>query len=336
MRCSAVVLGSTLACALLLGGGAQSAHAGREIHVVVRGDSLWKLAEARGCTVAQLRAENGLEPDDPLIIGSEIVLPECYDPNALEHVVVAGDTLAAIAERYGTTVTALRDHNELDGSSIQVGQRLRLPADAGANSIRGGQSRGEVDDGSLRDPTQLPHSAAYYRRRVYRTFATEHLVAHTVRAVEGVRARRPGVHRLAIGDLSDEDGGPLSGHRTHQSGRDIDLGFYFRDVPPGYPDAFVPATRDNLDVDATWDLLEAFVSTARQPGGVELVYLDYEIQRLLYPAARRDGWTVEQLATVFEYPDGRGAPGRIVQHLWNHHDHLHLRVRCPPADAHCR
>ena len=78
------------------------------------------------------------------------------------------------------------------------------------------------------------------------------------------------------------------------------------------------------------------MNTADQPGGVELIYLDYDIQRLLYPAARRDGWTEEALVSVFEYPDGRGAEGRIVRHRWNHHDHLHVRVRCPPNDAGCK
>ncbi|WP_181234278.1 penicillin-insensitive murein endopeptidase [Enhygromyxa salina] len=317
-------------------GAAASAHAGGATHVVVKGDSLWKLAEAHGCTVAQLRKANDMTREDALVLGTEIRLPSCTGPKLREHVVVEGDSLEAIAARYATTVAALRKHNDLDSNLIRVGQRLRLPRDAGASLVRSGQSHGKVDDGRLEDPTQLPHSAAYYRRRLPRTYASEHLVAHTVRVVEAVRNQRPGVHRLAIGDLSAETGGPLTGHRTHQSGRDIDLGFYFVDAPASYPAEFVPATRENLDVAATWDLLEGFVRLADQPGGVALVYLDYDIQRLLYPAARRDGWTVEQLAEVFEYPDGRGADGRVVRHLWNHHDHLHVRFACPPGDASCR
>lgn len=105
--------------------------------------------------------------------------------------------------------------------------------------------------------------------------------------------------------------------------------------PEGYPENFVAATEDNLDADATWALVEQLVQTADQPGGVLLIYLDYDVQRLLYAAARRDGWTVEQLARVFEYPDGRKAKGRIVQHRWNHHDHLHVRFSCPPGDKSC-
>lgn len=330
--------GLTLAvlAAALLSGGASSARAGAATHVVVVGDSLWSLAEAHGCTVAQLREANGLTREDALVLGTEIKLPSCGGAELLEHVVVEGDSLEKIAAHYATSVAALRERNELDGNLIRIGQRLRLPKDAGATLVRGGQSHGKVDDGRLEAPTQLPHSAAYYRRRLPRTYASEHLVLHTVRVVEAVRKHRPGVHRLAIGDLSAEQGGPLIGHRTHQSGRDIDLGFYFLDAPPNYPDEFVPATPDNLNTDATWELLEGFVRTAKQPGGVALIYLDYEIQELLYPAARRDGWTPEQLAEVFEYPDGRGAAGRLVRHLWNHHDHLHVRFRCPPADTTCR
>lgn len=302
-------------------------------HVVEHGDTLWALAQTNGCTVAELRAANGFDRDDPLVLGDEIIVPRCAGEVAREHLVAKGETLSGIAERYELTLSELRAANRLDGNMIRVGQRLRLPKPKG--QARAGQSRGHVDEGTLHEPTQLPQNAAYYRRRLPRTYATAPLVRHTIRAVEAVRARWPEVHRLAIGDLSDADGGPLTGHRTHQSGRDIDLGFYFLDAPAGYPKQFAAGTGDNLDADRTWALLEGFVRTADEPDGVELVYLDYEIQRSLYAAARRDGWTVEQLARVFEYPDGRGASGRVVRHLWNHHDHLHVRFRCPPGDGTC-
>src|SRR4029450_8679153 len=34
---------------------------------------------------------------------------------------------------------------------------------------------------------------------------------------------------LLVGDLSREYGGPLAGHRSHQSGRDADVGFFVTD-----------------------------------------------------------------------------------------------------------
>lgn len=43
------------------------------------------------------------------------------------HAVASGDTLGAIADRYGTTVDMLRDANDIDGSMIRVGQQLLVP-----------------------------------------------------------------------------------------------------------------------------------------------------------------------------------------------------------------
>jgi membrane-bound lytic murein transglycosylase D len=43
------------------------------------------------------------------------------------HAVESGDTLGAIADRYGTTIGMLRDANNLDGSMIRVGEHLLVP-----------------------------------------------------------------------------------------------------------------------------------------------------------------------------------------------------------------
>lgn len=48
-------------------------------------------------------------------------------PQYKEHVVQQGDTLFNIAKRYGTTVDVLRQHNQLSGDQIQLGQILRIP-----------------------------------------------------------------------------------------------------------------------------------------------------------------------------------------------------------------
>ncbi len=49
-------------------------------------------------------------------------------PRSAFYTVVAGDTLFSIARRFGTTVEAIQELNGLSGTTITVGQVLRIPA----------------------------------------------------------------------------------------------------------------------------------------------------------------------------------------------------------------
>ena len=59
------------------------------------------------------------------------------------------------------------------------------------------------------------------------------------RAIAQVRARVRGLHDVAIGDLSAKKGGPLPPHKSHQSGQDVDLGFWFTNQPKTGPQGFI-------------------------------------------------------------------------------------------------
>lgn len=52
------------------------------------------------------------------------------------HVVKAGETLYGLADRYGTTVAAIRERNGLDHGFIHPGQELRIPASSGSTERR--------------------------------------------------------------------------------------------------------------------------------------------------------------------------------------------------------
>lgn len=58
------------------------------------------------------------------------------------HRVEPGDTLSAVARRYGTTVEALRRLNGLEGDLLRVGQRLELPVQGGYRTVRAGGDEG--------------------------------------------------------------------------------------------------------------------------------------------------------------------------------------------------
>lgn len=47
--------------------------------------------------------------------------------NSVTYTVSAGDTLSAIAQRYNTTVSTIRSHNDLTSNTIRIGQPLQIP-----------------------------------------------------------------------------------------------------------------------------------------------------------------------------------------------------------------
>jgi LysM repeat protein len=61
-----------------------------------------------------------------------VVLLLSRGPRPIDHVVVRGDTLGAIAAEHGVTVDELRTWNGLEGDLIEVGQVLRIHAGAAA------------------------------------------------------------------------------------------------------------------------------------------------------------------------------------------------------------
>lgn len=48
-------------------------------------------------------------------------------PSVITYSVRKGDTLYALAKRYGTTVGKIQQANGISGSNIQIGQRLKIP-----------------------------------------------------------------------------------------------------------------------------------------------------------------------------------------------------------------
>ena len=102
-----------------------------EIYVVRQGDTLSEIADRYGVGLSKLRAANGLR-GNAIRIGQRLVIPATAKrlqeaASAKTHVVRSGDTLSAIARRYGTSVSAIQRANGMTGSSLLVGERLKLP-----------------------------------------------------------------------------------------------------------------------------------------------------------------------------------------------------------------
>ncbi|MEM8707882.1 MAG: LysM peptidoglycan-binding domain-containing protein [Actinomycetota bacterium] len=100
---------------------------------VSSGDTLSQLAEEHGVTVAELVAWNAIDDPDRIVVGQVLTLEPSEGASSASvadvHVVTAGETLSIIAARYGASVAALVDANELaDPDLIRAGETLRLTA----------------------------------------------------------------------------------------------------------------------------------------------------------------------------------------------------------------
>jgi len=132
--------------------------AAERMHVVVKGDTLGKIAKANGVTAAALAKANGI--DGTMIrIGQKLKIPEVAGAGteakpmaapaqavvaaaaqqasspAGTYTVAAGDTLAKIAKKFGTKAETLAKLNSIsDPRKLRIGQKLQVPGEASAKA----------------------------------------------------------------------------------------------------------------------------------------------------------------------------------------------------------
>ena len=122
------------------------AAAGSE-YVVVKGDSLAKIAKKSGVTLKALQAANPGVVPTKLKVGQKLTIPAggktladatapsvaaAGDTGGATYTVKSGDTLTKIAKAHGTTVKAIQSANNLTTTRIHVGQKLKVPSKAEA------------------------------------------------------------------------------------------------------------------------------------------------------------------------------------------------------------
>jgi penicillin-insensitive murein endopeptidase len=216
---------------------------------------------------------------------------------------------------------------------------------AGTGLIDDGTSLsfGPPNDGALIEPAALPAAGEGYRMPAtwakrglhYGTAELVGLVVHLGRELGKRRVGRP----LAVGDLSRESGGPSAWHRSHQTGRDVDLLFFARDAA-GKPIAVDAMRRFGpdgasivekpgdpvvyFDEAANWQLVRALIEN--RIADVQWIFISDDLkQRLIdHAIARGEPPAVIAAAAVLLHQPSRSLA---------HDDHMHIRVYCSPADV---
>ena len=213
-------------------------------------------------------------------------------------------------------------------------------------------SLGTHAGGTVHRPARLPPSGDGYTipthwRSRNSNFGTDELVGLVVRSTRSVDRLFPG-GTAAIGDLSRRTGGASVEHKSHQSGRDVDIFYYALDergrpAPPGEamlrfnadgravrwspargllpPARSVPAYR--FDARRNWALVRSLIV---DPGAeVQWIFIQHNLASLLLREAASSGEDAAVLARasfILREPSDSEP----------HDDHMHVRVYCDPSD----
>lgn len=167
-----------------------------------------------------------------------------------------------------------------------------------------------------------------------RAYAHPALVLMLWRSAQDVAKAAPG-SVLFVGDLSSREGGPVSGHRSHQSGRDADVGFYIKDLKGKsvVSHEYVAfdgdgASKDGspfvFDDERNWLLVESWAKDRR--AGLSHIFVSDPLRDRLLRFARsrpRHARYVPEALALLKQPE-HGEP---------HDDHFHVRISCPKEEA---
>lgn len=294
-----------------------------ERRVVSSGETLSSIASDLGVALEDLLRWNpGIDPDS-IQVGQTLAVGR---GRRVVHRLRQGELVSEIANRFGVTVGDIARWNPgLDPDNVTAGSRLVI-----RNVLAPSESVGSPTCGRLINGRVLQPHPAFIIRNPERSFGTEETLRHIHAAFDAVRERHPRANIVRVHDLSLPEGGPIDDHRSHQSGRDVDIVYYQRDCPGGVC-PLRPVLPRQLALGPQWTLLEHWL----RAGVARRIYIDYGLQEVLFNYARRHGASRSDLDRWFQYPRGRSVSEGVIRHFPNHFDHVHVRFVCPDGDERC-
>ena len=133
---------------------------------------------------------------------------------------------------------------------------------------------------------------------------------------------------IPIGDLSSRKGGRLKSHKSHQSGRDVDVGFMRKKpLSKGY---FKNTSPRQMNMYAQWVVLKCFLDSPQ----TQMIFIERSLVRALKKYVKRIYKKRKKKLTKYLsfFPGGKNKaiyPDKV------HKSHMHVRIACPKGDRRC-
>ncbi|QDE96327.1 peptidoglycan-binding protein LysM [Myxococcus xanthus] len=182
----------------------------------------------------------------------------------------------------------------------------------------GSMAVGFAHSGRLVNARQFPQGDDWIVVTPAGAWATEETVNYLAEAIRDVRARFPNAPPLRVNGMSHKEGGYMRPHKSHQNGRDVDVGFYYPTVDP----IRTRAREHVIDVGMNWE----FIRSVLVKTDVQMILVDRRVRKVIYDHAVRAGEDKAWLDSIFN--DG---PTGVVRHARGHRDHFHIRFHNPRA-----
>ncbi|MGZ5600921.1 MAG: penicillin-insensitive murein endopeptidase [Methylobacter sp.] len=192
------------------------------------------------------------------------------------------------------------------------------------------QSIGSYTAGCLSGAVSLPENGTGYqlmRPTRGRSYGHPDLIRFIESIAKTAHSQHWGV--LLIGDLGQARGGPTpSGHRSHQTGLDVDIWYLLSQLAETRNLEFIEretwsspsvlvARSDAID-DSQWSPAhEKILETAARRPEVDRIFVNPSVKRLLCTRKSAHDWL------------------RKIRPWWGHDDHFHVRLKCPLNNKNC-
>lgn len=193
------------------------------------------------------------------------------------------------------------------------------------------RSIGTYTAGCLRGAVSLPENGIGYqlmRLSRNRSYGHPDLIDFIEHLGRAAALQQWGV--LLIGDLGQPRGGPtLTGHRSHQTGLDVDIWYLLSHVAAARSLRFderetwsapsVLIEKSNEINFAQWSLAhERVLETVARAPEVERIFVHPSVKRQLCTRKTGHDWL------------------KKIRPWWGHDDHFHVRLKCPQNNPDCR